>query len=67
MHQEHCNSPQKRHVTTNKDVSASVQVKGELSESFGVGCVMSLWLFNAYMDENMRERLNQESVIWVQE
>lgn len=39
-----------------KDVSASVCIKGELSERLGVGvsvrqgCVMLLWIFNMYMD-----------------
>ncbi len=43
------------------NASASVQVNEELSESFsdevGVrqGCVLSLWLFNIYMDGCMRE------------
>ncbi len=45
----------------NENASASVQVNGELSESFNVevgvrqGCIMSLWLFNIYMDECIRE------------
>ncbi len=44
-----------------ENASASVQVNGELSESFKVevgvrqGCVMSPWLFNIYMDECIRE------------
>ncbi len=44
-----------------ENASASVQVNGELSESFNVavgvrqGCVMSPWLFNIYMDECIRE------------
>ncbi len=39
-----------------ENVSASVRVNGELSESFKVevgvrqGCVMSPWLFNIYVD-----------------
>ncbi len=44
-----------------ENASASVRVNGELSESFSVkvgvrqGCVMSLWLFNIYMDGCIRE------------
>ncbi len=44
-----------------ENVSASVQVKRELSESFNVvvgvrqGCIMSPWLFNIYMDGCIRE------------
>ncbi len=44
-----------------KNASASVLVKGELSESFSVevgvrqGCVMSPWLFSFYMDGFIRE------------
>ncbi len=44
-----------------KSASSSVQVNGELSESFKVevgvrqGCVMSPWLFSIYMDECIRE------------
>ena len=39
-----------------QNVSACVRVDGELSDSFDIkigvrqGCVMSLWLFNVYMD-----------------
>ncbi len=44
-----------------ENASAFVQVNGELSESFKVkvgvrqGCMMSLWLFNIYMDGCIRE------------
>ncbi len=44
-----------------ENASASVQVNGELSQSFTVevgvrqGCVMSPWLFNIYMDGCIRE------------
>ncbi len=44
-----------------ENASASLRVKGELSESFSVvvgvreGCVMSPWLFNIYMDGCIRE------------
>ncbi len=44
-----------------ENASASVRVNGELSENFKVevgvrhGCVMSLWLFNIYMDGYIRE------------
>ncbi len=44
-----------------ENASASVWVNGELSESFKVkvgvrqGCIMSLWLFNIYMDGCIRE------------
>ncbi len=44
-----------------ENASASVQVNGELSESFNVevgvrqGCIMSPWLFNIYMDGCIRE------------
>ncbi len=44
-----------------ENASASVQVNGELSESFNVevgvrqGCVMSPWLFNIYVDGCIRE------------
>ncbi len=44
-----------------ENANASVQVNGELSESFNVevgvrqGCVMSPWLFNIYMDGCIRE------------
>ncbi len=44
-----------------ENASASVQVNGELSESFNIevgvrqGCVMSPWLFNIYMDGCVRE------------
>ncbi len=43
------------------NASASVQVNGELSETFSVevgvrqGCVMSPWLFSIYMDGCIRE------------
>ncbi len=44
-----------------KDAKACIKVNGEHSESFGIqggvrqGCVMSLWLFNLYMDGVIRE------------
>ncbi len=44
-----------------ENASASVQVNGELSESFNVevfvrqGCVRTPWLFNIYMDGCIRE------------
>ncbi len=44
-----------------ENASASVRVNGELSESFNVEvgvwqrCLMSLWLFNIYMDGCIRE------------
>ena len=42
-------------------MNACVKVAGELSDCFAVGvgvrqgCVMSLWLFNIFMDGCMRE------------
>ncbi len=50
-----------------ENASASVQVNGELSESFNVevgvrqGCVMSPWLFNIYMDGCMCKRNESQS------
>ncbi len=47
-------------VRSYENASASVQVNGELSETFKVevgvrqGCVMSLWLFKIYMDGCIR-------------
>ncbi len=43
------------------EANACVRVEGECSESIAVevgvrqGCVMSLWLFNIFMDRCMRE------------
>ncbi len=64
-----------------ENTSASVQMNGELSESFNVevgvrqGCMMSPWLFNIYMDGGIRvmkvrvwdfgARLNVVRLKWV--
>ena len=63
-----------------REANACVKVDGELSDSFAVGvgvrqgCVMSLWLFNVFMDGCMREmkaqvgkvgaRLKLSGVVW---
>ncbi len=50
-----------------KNISACVKISGETKEHFEIkvglrqGCVMSLWLFNIYMDGVIREMKRGQS------